>query len=313
MSDAAQVATAALHVFEANNDNIGQCRALRLRAHTEWIQGRVTLADEAWQRAAIHARAAGELRELFEILTWRASATAIGPIPVPEGIRLCEEIREEVRQSPVAVAVTIQPLAALHAMLGEFDHARSLILEANAILDELDRLQSAVSHHEALVELLAGDPADAQARLRAGYERLEVMGEKSLLATTAAMLARATYALQDYEAADRYCSISESSGAAEDLSVQVPVRGVRAKLFARSGRIEEAEALAQEAVRLIAETDMLTRHGDSLLDLAEVCRIAGRAAEADIAARDALELFNSKGNLISAAHARSLIAVAAPI
>ena len=143
-----------------------------------------------WQRAAVHARAASEERELFEILTWRASATAVGPIPVVEGIRLCEEIREEVRPSPVAVAVTIQPLAALHAMLGQFDHARSLILEANAILGELDRLQSAVSHHEALVELLAGDPAAAEALLLVGYGRLEEMGEKSLLATTAAMLAR---------------------------------------------------------------------------------------------------------------------------
>ena len=90
MSEASQVATAALHVFEAKNDDVGQCRALRLRAHTEWIQGRVTGADEAWQRAAAHARAAGEERELCEILTWRASATAVGPIPVAEGIRLCE-------------------------------------------------------------------------------------------------------------------------------------------------------------------------------------------------------------------------------
>ena len=273
----------------------------------------MTGADEAWQRAAVHARAASEERELFEILTWRASATAVGPIPVVEGIRLCEEIREEVRPSPVAVAVTIQPLAALHAMLGQFDHARSLILEANAILGELDRLQSAVSHHEALVELLAGDPAAAEALLLVGYERLEEMGEKSLLATTAAMLARAAYALQNYEESDRYCAISESSGAAEDLSVQVPARGVRAKLLARSGRIEEAEELAHEAVRLIAQTNMVTRHGDTLLDLAEVWRLAGRAAAAEAAASDALELFNSKGNLVSAAYARSRIALGAPI
>ncbi len=313
MSEASEVADAALGVFAANNDEVGQCRALRLRAHTEWIQGRVTGADEAWQRAADHARAAGEERELFEILTWRASATAVGPVPVVEGIRLCEEIREEVRRSPVAVAVTIQPLAALHAMLGQFDHARSLILEANAILGELDRLQSAVSHHEALVELLAGDPAEAEALLLVGYERLEEMGEKSLLATTAAMLARAAYELQNYEEADRYCAISESSGAAEDLSVQVPARAVRAKLLARSGRIEEAEELAHEAVRLIAQTDMVIRHGDALLDLAEVWRIAGRAAEAEAAASNALELFNSKGNLVSAAYARSRIALVAPI
>ena len=38
------------------------------------------------------------------------------------------------------------------------------------------------------------EPAAAEARLRSGYERLEEMGEKALLATTAAMLAQAVYA-----------------------------------------------------------------------------------------------------------------------
>ena len=75
-----------------------------------------------------------------------------------EAIRLCNELRFEVRTDPVCVAVTLHPLAALHAMLGEFEQARSLIREGNAILTEAGRMQSAVSHHEALVEMLADDP-----------------------------------------------------------------------------------------------------------------------------------------------------------
>ena len=312
MGEAHDVATAALEVFAEDGDDLGQCRAFRLLAHTEWVQGHVTGADEAWRQAAVHAQAAGDEREGFAILSWRASATVPGPTPVVEALRRCVEISHQVRRSPVAVAVTLQPLAALNAMLGKFDEARSLIRDANAILDDLGRMHSAVSHHEALVELLAGDPAEAVARLQLGYSRLEGMGEKALLATTAAMLARATYAQEHYEEAARFCSLSESSGAIEDLSVQVPWRGVRAKLLARQDQLEEAEALAREAVRRIAQTDMLNRHGDALLDLAEVLRLAGRAADADATVAEALKLYTRKGNIVSAGYARSILATLAP-
>src|SRR5207249_8617596 len=93
-----------------------------------------------------------------------------------------------------AVAATLHPLAVLHAMNGDFVQARQLIREANGILDDLGRLESAVSHHEAAVELLAGQPTTAESKLLIGYHRLQAMGEKSLLATTAAMLAQAALA-----------------------------------------------------------------------------------------------------------------------
>ena len=73
-------------------------------------------------------------------------------------------------------------------MAGDFDEARRLVQTADEILSELGDLQSAVTQQEALVEMLAGEPAAAEARLRWGYERLERMGEKALLASTAAML-----------------------------------------------------------------------------------------------------------------------------
>ena len=81
IGEAPGVATAALRVFEEHGDDLGQCRAWRLHAWIEWNEGHSTGADEAWRRAATHARAAGEERELFEILGWRASAAVVGPDP----------------------------------------------------------------------------------------------------------------------------------------------------------------------------------------------------------------------------------------
>jgi len=306
-----RVADAALRVFAGRGDEAGQCRAWCLRAFVEWIEGHAGAADDAWRRAAGHARAAGEERELFEILAWRASAAVEGAAPVAEAIETCARIRDEVGGSRVAVAAVLHPLAALHAMGGAFDEARALVREANAILDDLDRLQSAVSHREAMVELLAGDPAAAAARLGAGYDRLAEMGEKAVLATTAAMLAQALYAQGRHRAAERYCAAAERAAAAEDLSAQVTCRGVRAKLLARRGRLGEAEELARAAVALVAATDQLNRQGDALLDLAEVLRLAGDDPGADAAVRDALDRYARKGNVVSAEQARSLVATLA--
>ncbi len=303
LARARRAADAALGTLGEHGDDLGLCRAWCLRASIEWTEGVVAGADEAWRQAAEHARRAGDERELFEILCWRASAAVMGPAPVPEAIRRCAKIRQQVRTSPVAVAATLHPLGLLHAMNGDFDQARRLIRQGNAILDELDRLQSAVSHHEAMVEMLAGQPEVAEERLRLGYARLQEMGERALLPTTAAMLAQAIHAQGRYQEADAFCLVSEETAAPEDFSTQVMWRGVRAKLLARQGRLDEAAALAREAVRLAEPTDMLTIRADALVDLAEVLDLRGPSAEADAAAREGLALYERKGDRVSAARA----------
>jgi DNA-binding SARP family transcriptional activator len=309
---ARQVADWALRELERHGDDLGACRAWRLRAWLEWTESRAAAADEAWRRAAGHARRADDERERFEILGWRASAAAFGPTPVPEAIRRCVEIRKQLAGSPVAVAVTLRPLGLLHAMTGDFALARRLVGEANRILGELGRMASAVSHHAALVEMLAGRPAAAEAGLRPGYLALERMGEKAVLATTAALLAQAVYA-QDRDAeADALCEVSAGATPPEDVATQAIWLGVRAKLRAKAGEPEQAETLARRAMRLAEPTDLLVVRGDALLDLAEVLRLGGRPAEAEAAARGGLELYERKGNLVSAARARSWLTVSAP-
>jgi DNA-binding SARP family transcriptional activator/class 3 adenylate cyclase len=298
------VADQALGVLEANGDELGQCRALWLRALRAWIEGRCADADEGFGRAAEQARRAGDQAALFEALSWQASGALFGPTPVPDGIRLCEEIREQVRASPVAEARARQPTAALYAMAGDFDEARRLVRGADEILSELGDLQSAVAQQEALVEMLAGEPAAAEARLRWGYQRLEQMGEKALLASTAAMLAQALYAQGRYDEAARVCDVSQEAAAPDDISAQIGWRSVCAKLLAAE-RWDEAHALATEAVRLAERTDFLTIHAEALVDLAEVQRQGGRVDDADASLAEALELFERKGDVASLARLRA--------
>jgi tetratricopeptide (TPR) repeat protein len=190
-------------------------------------------------------------------------------------------------------------------MRGEFEAARSLIREGNAIIEELGRIYSeGISHHQAFVEMLAGQPEVAEERLRRAYERLQEMGEKTLLASTAAFLAQAIYAQGRTDEAWEFCQVSREVAADGDLSAQVVGKGVHAKLLARQGRGDEAESLAREAVDLAAKTDLLTHHGEAFLDLAEVLELDGQPTEAETALRAGLELFERKGDLVSAERTR---------
>jgi DNA-binding SARP family transcriptional activator len=310
--EARRVADVAIAHLERHGDDLGQCRAWRLRAWVDWIECRSARADEAWQRAAVHARRAGDDRELFEILGWRASAAVLGPMPVDAAIERCEDFRAQVGSSPLAVASTLRPLALLRAMTGEFEVARRLIREANELRDELgdNRMESVVSHHESLVEMLAERPDEAERRLRAGYEKLHAMDERDLRATTLAYLASAVLAQDRPGEAEELCRQSEEIADAEDIATQVVWRGALARIRARRGEVEEALALAREAVDLTEPTDLLVQRGDALLDLAEVLGLTDRRAEADACARQALELFEQKGNLVSAARARTRLEAA---
>jgi Flp pilus assembly protein TadD len=86
---------------------------------------------------------------------------------------------------------------------------------------------------------------------------------------------------------------------------------VHAKLEARRGAFEQAELVAAEGAQIAARTDSLTWHGDSLVNLAEVLRLAGDVEGARRVSAQALELYEQKGNLVSASKARGNLAVLA--
>ena len=68
---------------------------------------------------------------------------------------------------------------------------------------------------------------------------------------------------------------------------------------------EEAEALAREAVQIAAETGLILWGADTLMDLADVLRAAGRVDEAIPPIQDALALYEAKGDVVSSAKARA--------
>jgi DNA-binding SARP family transcriptional activator len=285
-------------------DERGQYRLWLLRGQLAWYAGQVGAADAAWAEAASHA---AETRDVYEVTGWRAIATVLGPTPVPDAIRRCEAFRERVRASRLATASTLNPLALLHAMQGDFEAAGRLVEQASAALEELGGRGAGVSHLEATVRLLAGQPELAEAALRADLEPLSAMGGGTSLATTTALLAQAMFAQGHISQAAEMCRRTERHATPGDTVTQAMWRGVQARILAASGRYPDAEALAREAVALVEPTDLLSVRGDAMLDLAHVLRGCERAEASDRAVRAGLALYERKGNHAAATRARALL------
>jgi tetratricopeptide (TPR) repeat protein len=156
------------------------------------------------------------------------------------------------------------------------------------------------------VELIAGDAVAAEAELRRDYDALAAMGERNFISTTAGFLAEVLYRQGRDPEALAMTEQSEQVAAADDVATQYLWRSVRAKLLARGGAFGEAEALANDAIRIIEATQDPDSQGYAYIDLAEVLRMAGRLDEALLAATEAAGRFDLKGNTESAARARAL-------
>jgi predicted ATPase len=176
-----------------------------------------------------------------------------------------------------------------------------LIATSNATYADLGlTLYVASSEHEAVVELLAGNPAAAERSARATYRALEEMGERAFRSTMAASLA-VVILEQGRDEAEDFAKLSAQLAASGDLVTQVRWRRVRARVHARRAELRAAEALAREAVTIAEGTDFVNDRADALVDLSHVLEAARRGDEAIAAVSAALHLYELKGNVVAEA------------
>jgi tetratricopeptide (TPR) repeat protein len=158
----------------------------------------------------------------------------------------------------------------------------------------------------AFIETLAGNHAEAEAKLRESYLLLERSGAKNSVGA-AARLAHTLCAQGRYEEAEHFAAMTKDA-LPGDLQEQALWRSALAKVLAQRGNIREAETLAREATELLEPTGFINQCGDAELDLADVLVAAGLNAEATMALEKALDLYRRKGNRVSAARAEELLA-----
>jgi predicted ATPase/DNA-binding SARP family transcriptional activator len=309
--DLIRAAEEAIAIFEEAGDERRLAKAWFTLAWAPWVKGSVAQAEKALERAVEVARRSGDERTEAQSVNLYLGAGLFGPTRVADAVRRCEEQLARPLQQRRVTAAAYRALAGLRAMEGHFDEARRMARQDRAILEDLGLKVAAGMAAEVygLVEILAGDPIAAERELREGFEALEEIGETSIFANLAAMLAQVLYSQKRDAEALRFSEISERASARDDLSSQVQWRAAKAKLRARMGESDEAERLALEAVALAEETpDFSLLRGDALLDLGEVLVAIGRRQAALGPIQKAVSLYEQKGNVVSATAARERLA-----
>ncbi len=302
------VVAEAMTVFEEEGDHAGLARAWRLLVTSHGIAGHFGRAAEASERALAEARLAEDRRQQTRAATAYAAAASFGPTPLAEAIDRCEQMIGHVEGDRFSQGRLLALLAGLHAMNGEFDHARDLARRADAMVTELglDVDVAWATIESWRIEMLAGDAAAAELVLRRGYEILVNAGEKYVLSTVAGLLAQTLYILERHDEAEELGELSRHLAGDDDVDTQALWRCVRAKALARAGSFDEAETTAREALELLAPTDAVVYRYSALLDLAEVLRLAGDSAGQRAALDEAAVLAELKGSAVMADDARAL-------
>jgi hypothetical protein len=195
-------------------------------------------------------------------------------------------------------------------MRGRFDDARAMVARARTIYEDLGLENGAVDicgRVLGVIEMLALRPDRADEALRAACELAQSLGQTPLLASRAGALAAALYEQKRYSEAESWTDLAKRSAGADDLDAALSWQPTQARLLARRGALAEAEQLARATIEDVRRTDSLNRHGDCLLALADVFSMAGNEANASAFTQEAIRLYETKGNLVSAQRARTAL------
>jgi predicted ATPase/class 3 adenylate cyclase len=304
----------ALPILADLGDHEGQARAWRLIMQVNWEACRWGASESAAEKMIEHARLAGDTVLEARALPALATCALYGPRPVPEAIELCRRLLQRTGSDCKATAVTTRTLAHLEAMRGNFDLARDLYRKSRASLLEFGwKLHAAVtSHSSGPIEMLAGDPAAAEAELRRDYRALQEMGENYHLSTTAAFLAEALFEQGQLEKAERFTRASEELATEGDITSQFLWRTVRGKILAHQGHVAAGAILVRQALDLIATAEEPDSEASAFLDLAEVLALEQKLEQARQALERAVALFEVKGNIVSSQRVRERLTALSP-
>jgi class 3 adenylate cyclase/tetratricopeptide (TPR) repeat protein len=215
-----------------------------------------------------------------------------GPTPVEEAISLIEA-QQKVRMEVGAKG----GLSRLRALQGRFNEALELNAIARAGHEDLGSRYQVVSTFSAEGEIQhqAGNLDEAARLLKEGYDGMTATGHRSFASTVAVSLAEVLVDLQQDDEGWRYATIARDTSSSDDVISQAGGRAVQARILSRRGERDAAEALAVEAVEIMANTDYVAPHAKVLVHQALVLRESGKGAQALVAAREGLALYQRKG------------------
>jgi class 3 adenylate cyclase/tetratricopeptide (TPR) repeat protein len=313
VEDEAATVSTAIDTLERAGDHAGLARAWRVQAMLSSRSGRYGDVSRAAERLIENAVSAGEDSLVARGASGYANQAVWSSQPVTELTKRIEGFLEQIHGDRKAEANISLALAQLHAMQGEFDRARELYRRGQQLLRDLGPSISGMttSIASARVELLTGDLAAAEAELRRDEADLARLDERYYRPSIAGALARVLLLAGNLDEAERFTRVAEEVADPEDTDPQVLWRAVRARVLLERADLERALQLTAEAVDLSQNTEDVILTADVLVDRSAVLAAAGDAEAARSSLEAALQLYERKGDVISAGRIRGELALTA--
>src|SRR5262249_44928377 len=241
-------------VLERVGDDAQLALALETAARQRMFLGRAAEATILGERALQHAERAGDDHRARHCVRVICVTRAWGPAPVSEALAFLKRFSAERRTLLTPENAPSVLAAMVGAYSGRFAEARQVLTEARVRARELPDYQRAYARLPQLlgtVELLAGNPAEAELVLREGYDHLGEIGEQNSRASIATLLADALMRQGRDEDASEMLAVADDISQHDDYDAQVRMRAVRAQILARRGELAQADQLAREAVEIV--------------------------------------------------------------
>ena len=309
LSHQVERANTTIAILERHGDDYALARAWNEVMLREVARGQYAAATTASDRVLEHARRVGSDRLAGQVAPAVSYLMVHGATPVAEAITGCDEVLETIRGNRKTEAIVLGALAQLKAMNGQFDEARALCGRVLGMLVELQaRIDANSTSIEASrVEIRAGNLEAAEAMLRRDEVALAELEEQFYRATIVGILANVLAIRGSWEDAARYAEIAEGLSDEDDQEAQISWRTARAKVLAHAGATEEAVALAQQAVAMAGEGEDVGLKADALTELGRVLAMAGHRESSGPPLREALGLYELKGDRSGMALVEELI------
>lgn len=299
LTEAGELAADAADRLVELGDHSGVAKARLVRAGCLARLGRVGDCEAELDLALGAARAAGDRRRTVSVLGAAPLAALWGPSPVARAGGRCLDVLRLLRittASPTVEATSIRCQGMLEALRGRDEAARAKFETSRAIARELG-LRHALFETElfaGLAELLGGDAVAAEPHLRAAHEGLGRLGIGADAGQAGALLARSLLLQGRVAEADALATAALDT-AGQNLQTAIAARAVLAEVRAAQGNHEAARALVDEALAIVAPTDVTLDHALTLLAAGRVAVAAGDVATSSRRMSVAAELLAAKG------------------
>ncbi|MEO6059730.1 MAG: tetratricopeptide repeat protein, partial [Candidatus Limnocylindria bacterium] len=265
--------------------------------------------------AAQRGRALVELGDGDELWQREAQTTVgvslhFGPTPVEQAIAWIQASIDRAEGARHADGGYLG-IGRLRALQGRFAEARKHSARGRASAEDVGNRHLLANAMGTLgeIEYREGNLAEAARLIRESYDAMIATGDRAFASTIAVALGEVLLDLDEDNEAWQFGTIARETSSTDDVMSQAGGRAVQARVVSRRGDHDTAEALAREAVEIMARTDYLVHHGEALVHLAHVLWQAGKVDEALAAAREATALYEQKGATVLVDQTERLIDV----